>query len=91
MKSRLGRFFPVSNPAQRLTIKSKLQAMFLTISLGSVLVVGWIIWVQGRAIQRDNITTHLTTLRLSWAGQYEIFFEGLYDQLRLLAQDQGVI
>jgi class 3 adenylate cyclase len=73
------------------SIQSKLQALLLLVSLGSVLMVGWISWYQGRAALRARVAEQLTGIRAARADQLEQFFESLYDQIGIIASDRETI
>jgi class 3 adenylate cyclase len=73
------------------SIQSKLQALLLLVSLGSVLMVGWISWYQGRAALRARVAEQLTGIRAARADQLEQFFDSLYDQIGIVANDRETI
>ena len=73
------------------TIKSKLQALFLGVSLGSVVVVSGIGWYQTQATLRSKIAEQLTGISRTKAEQFESYFENLNSQVGMLAGDSNVV
>lgn len=73
------------------TIKSKLQALLMATSLGTLLLAGGISWYQREATIKAKVADQLTTLRLNKAEQLELVFENLYNQMWMLAEDGKVI
>jgi hypothetical protein len=73
------------------TIKSKLQALLLGVSLGSVVVVSGIGWYQTQAILRSKIAEQLTGISRTKAEQFESYFENLNNQVGMLAADGNIV
>lgn len=73
------------------TIKSKLQALLLGVSLGSVVVVSGIGWYQTQATLRNKIAEQLTGINRAKAEQFESYFENLNSQVGMLAADGNVV
>lgn len=73
------------------TIKSKLQALLMATSLGTLLLAGGISWYQREATIKSKVADQLTTLRLIKAEQLESVFENYYNQMWMLAEDGKVI
>ncbi|BAZ27646.1 adenylate/guanylate cyclase with integral membrane sensor [Cylindrospermum sp. NIES-4074] len=73
------------------TIKSKLQALLLGVSLGSVVVVSGIGWYQTQATLRSKIADQLAGISSTKAEQFESYFENLNDQVGMLAADSNVV
>jgi class 3 adenylate cyclase/hemoglobin-like flavoprotein len=73
------------------TIKSKLQALLLGVSLGSVVVVSGIGWYQTQATLRNKITEQLAGIRTTKGEQFESYFENLNNQVVMLATDGNVV
>ncbi len=73
-----------------LTINLKLQGLLFAVSLGSIGVVSAISW-QGRSFLKETVFQHLTGVRVAKAEQFEQYFENLYHQVKLLAEDRYVI
>ncbi|MDF5736646.1 MULTISPECIES: adenylate/guanylate cyclase domain-containing protein [unclassified Nostoc] len=73
------------------TIKSKLQALLLTVSLGSVVVVSGIGWYQAQSTLRTKIADQLAGIRTTKAEQFELYFENLNNQVGMLAADSNVV
>ena len=72
----------------KLTVKSKLMLALLGVSLGSILVVGYISLERGRTILKESIFNQLTSIRTSKAHQFELFFENLRNQVEVFCQDK---
>ena len=77
--------------ALKLSIKSKLMVMLLGVSLGSILVVGYISLIRGRATIKSAIFNQLTSIRASKAHQFELFFENLRHQVQVMCADHMAI
>jgi hypothetical protein len=73
------------------TIKPKLQALLLTVSLGSVLVVSGIGWYQAQSTLRTKISDQLSGIRTTKADQFELYFENLNNQVGMPASDRNVV
>jgi class 3 adenylate cyclase/hemoglobin-like flavoprotein len=73
------------------TIQSKLQALLLGVSLGSVVVVSGIGWYQTQATLRNKIAEQLAGIRSTKAEQFESYFENLNNQVGMLASDSNVV
>lgn len=73
------------------TIQSKLQALLIGVSLGSVVVVSGIGWYQTQAALRSKIAEQLAGIRTTKAEQFELYFENLNNQVAMLAADGNVV
>ncbi|MEH1945820.1 MAG: adenylate/guanylate cyclase domain-containing protein [Nostoc sp.] len=73
------------------TIKSKLQGLFLGVSLGSVVIVSGIGWYQTQATLRSKIADQLSGIRTTKAEQFESYFENLNNQVGMLATDGNIV
>lgn len=73
------------------TIKSKLQALLLLVSLGSVVVVSGISWYQTQVTLRSKIAEQLEGISSTKAEQFESYFENLNNQVGMLAADGNVV
>ncbi|MFP5272802.1 adenylate/guanylate cyclase domain-containing protein [Coleofasciculus sp.] len=73
------------------TIQSKLQALLIGVSLGSVVVVSGIGWYQTQATLKKKITEQLTGIRTTKAEQFESYFENLNNQVGMLAADGNIV
>lgn len=73
------------------TIQSKLQALLLGVSLGSVVVVSGIGWYQTQATLRSKIAEQLAGISTTKAEQFESYFENLNNQVGMLAADGNVV
>ncbi|AFZ23577.1 family 3 adenylate cyclase [Cylindrospermum stagnale PCC 7417] len=73
------------------TIKSKLQALLLGVSLGSVVVVSGIGWYQTQATLRSKIADQLAGINSTKAEQFESYFENLNNQVGMLAADSNIV
>ena len=65
--------------------------MLLLTSLGSLLVIGTISWLQARTTLEGKIANQLVSIRTAKADQFELFFENLYNQVEILAEDGTVV
>ena len=74
-----------------LTVKSQLQSLIFVVSLFSIATVGWISWLQGRDTLTNKIFQQLTSVRTAKAGEFELYFEILFNQISLLAEDKQII
>ncbi|HEX6385994.1 MAG TPA: adenylate/guanylate cyclase domain-containing protein [Anaerolineae bacterium] len=75
----------------QLSIKSRLILMLLTVSLISILVIGYLGWSNGRRALHHTIFRQLTSVRASKAYQIETYFERIFNQTATLAEDQMVV
>ncbi|XWK88779.1 MAG: adenylate/guanylate cyclase domain-containing protein [Phormidium sp.] len=73
------------------TIQSKLQALLLGVSLGSVVVVSGIGWYQTQATLRSKIASQLAGISSTKAEQFKSYFENLNNQVGMLAADSNVV
>lgn len=73
------------------TIQSKMQALLLGVSLGSVVVVSGIGWYQTQATLRSKIAEQLAGVSSTKAEQFESYFENLNSQVGMLASDSNVV
>lgn len=78
-------------PGIKLSIKSKLQIMLLSASLGSILVVGYLSWSKSRNILTERIFSQLTSVRASKAYQIESYFNLLRNQIETLCENRMVV
>jgi class 3 adenylate cyclase len=76
---------------KHLSIKTKLQIMILTASLGSIFVIGYLSWSKSREIFTDRIFNQLTSVRASKASQIESYFNTLRNQIETLAENRMVL
>lgn len=75
----------------RLSIKSKLTVMLLSVSLGSVFAIGWLSWNRAQANLRSSIFDELEVVRNSKARQVESYFELLRNHLASLSEDRMIV
>ncbi|MCP2727514.1 adenylate/guanylate cyclase domain-containing protein [Limnofasciculus baicalensis] len=75
----------------RISIKSKLQIMLLTVSLCSIMVVGYLGWSWARAALKETIFNQLTSVRSSKASQVESYFNNLRNHVETLCEDRMVV
>jgi class 3 adenylate cyclase len=73
------------------TIQSKLQALLMMTSLGTLLLIGGISWHNRKMTLSDRVGNHLTNLRVVKAEQLDLAFNTLYYQVWMLSQDSKVI
>lgn len=75
----------------RISIKSKLIIMLLGVSLGSILVIGYLSGRNSRAALTQAAFDHLTTVRSAKVNQLETYVHGLRRQFEIVAQTGGVV
>ena len=75
----------------KLSIKSKLQVMLLTASLGSIFVVGYLSWSKARNILTERIFEQLTSVRSSKADRIESYISLLRNQVETLCENRMVV
>ncbi len=74
-----------------LTVKSKLQNLIFAVSFVSIVTLGWISWLQGRDTLTNKIFQQLTSVRTAKAGEFELYFELLFNEITVLAEDKQII
>jgi class 3 adenylate cyclase len=74
-----------------ISIKSKLQIMLLMVSIGSILVVGYLGWSWAKNALKETLFNQLTSVRASKAYQIESYFKNLRNHVETLAEDRMVI
>ncbi len=79
------------HPGKHLTLRTKLLTLLLTLSLGSIAVVGYLSWNQSRSALRDTVFNQLTGVRSSRAYQIESLFQRLRDHIATLSEDRMVV
>jgi class 3 adenylate cyclase len=75
----------------RISVKSKLIIMLLAVSLGSILVIGYLSGRSMRAALTQAAFDHLTSLRAAKAHQLETYARNLHRQLEIVAKGSGII
>jgi class 3 adenylate cyclase len=75
----------------RLSIKSKLIAMLLTVSSCSVLVTAYIGYRSGQSNLTDRVFNQLTSLRTTKSYQIESYFQTLGNHIHTLSEDPTVV
>lgn len=75
----------------QLRIKSKLMALLVGVSLGSLLIGGTLSWLRFRRAFEHQVFDHLTSVRASKGRQVEAYIKGLRDQLEILSEDRTVV
>ncbi|WP_041547935.1 hypothetical protein [Chamaesiphon minutus] len=75
----------------RLSIKSKLIAMLLTVSSCSVLVTAYIGYRSGQSNLTDRVFNQLTSLRTTKSYQIESYFQTLQNHIHTLSEDPTVV
>lgn len=73
------------------TIKSKLQASLILVSISSLIVVGYIGWSRSKHILTQTLTHQLTSLRSAKAQEIESYFRELNNQVATLCEDKMII
>lgn len=75
----------------QLRIKTKLMAMLLSVSLGSIAIVSYLSWNRARSIIKTAISNQLISVRASKGHQIESYFNSLYNHIATLCEDRMVI
>ncbi len=75
---------------RRLSVKSKLLAAVLGVSISSILIVSIISFMQGQRALSDAVLENLTAQRESRTELIELYLDGIADQASTLSQDQSV-
>jgi len=75
----------------KLRIKTKLMAMLLSVSLGSIAIVSYLSWNRARNILKTAISNQLVSVRASKAYQIESYFQSLYNHVATLTEDRMIV
>jgi class 3 adenylate cyclase len=75
----------------RLSIKSKLIVMLLTVSSCSILVTAYIGYRSGQSNLTDRVFNQLTSLRTTKSYQIESYFKTIRNHIQTLSEDPTVI
>jgi class 3 adenylate cyclase len=75
----------------RLSIKSKLIVMLLTVSSCSILVTAYLGYQSGQANLTDRVFSQLTSLRASKAYQIESYFKTIRNHIQTMSEDPAVV
>jgi class 3 adenylate cyclase len=75
----------------RLSIKSKLIVMLLTVSSCSILVTAYLGYRSGQSNLTDRVFSQLTSLRASKADQIEAYFETIHDHIQTLSEMPSLV
>lgn len=75
----------------RLSIKSKLIVMLLTVSSCSILVTSYLGYRSGKSNLTERVFSQLTSLRASKAYQIEFYFDNIRNHIQTLSVDPAVI
>ena len=73
------------------SVKLKLQAVMLAVSLASVGAIGSLAWHRAQVSMKEEIFGQLTSIRSSKANQIEVYFEILRNHVETLAEDRMVV
>jgi len=73
----------------RLTIKSRLLLILLLISISSVVFIGILAYRYAQQTISERILAQLTTVRVERQRQVESYFEDMFKQIRVTAQDDS--
>ena len=76
---------------KKLSIKSNLINMLLGVSLGSILVIGYLGWSRVRVTLKERIFEQLTSVRASKAYQLEFYIQTLRNHVETLFEDRMVV
>lgn len=75
----------------RLSIKSKLIVMLLTVSSCSILVTAYLGYRSGKSNLTDRVFSQLTSLRSSKAYQIESYFKTVRNHIQTLSEDPTIV
>ena len=75
----------------RFSVKSKLIMMLLCVSLGSIVVIGYLSGRSSRHALTQAAFDHLTSVRAAKSNQIELYVRNLHRQVEIMAQGGGVI
>ena len=75
----------------RLSIKSKLIVMLLTVSSCSILVTAYLSYRSGQSNLTDRVFSQLTSLRSSKAYQIESYFQTVRNHIQTLSEDPTIV
>ena len=75
----------------KLRIKTKLMAMLLSVSLGSIAIVSYLSGNRARNILKTAISNQLVSVRASKAYQIESYFQNLYNHVATLTEDRMIV
>lgn len=73
------------------SMKSRLMALLMGVSLGSVLILGILSWLRFRAAFQHQVFDHLTSVRASKGRQVESYIKELRKHLEVLSEDHTVV
>lgn len=76
---------------RRLSIKSKLIVMLLTVSSCSILVTAYLGYRSGQSNLTDRVFSQLTSLRSSKAYQIESYFKTVRNHIQTLSEDPTIV
>lgn len=74
-----------------LSIKSKLVLILISISLLSILVIGFLGWRNNRATLTAQVFNQMLAIRRTKAEQLAAYFHGMRNQVEVLSQDDMII
>lgn len=75
----------------RLSIKSKLIVMLLTVSSCSILITAYLGYQSGQTNLTDRVFSQLTSVRASKAYQIESYFKTIRNHIQTLSEDPAVV
>ena len=74
----------------KLSIKSKLLVMLLSVSLGSIALVATLNYMESYKTVQQSVFTHLTSLRASRADAIEQYLKAVTDEVEVLADSPNM-
>ncbi|NJO71104.1 MAG: hypothetical protein HC825_04165 [Oscillatoriales cyanobacterium RM1_1_9] len=77
--------------ASQLSIQSKLMVMLLTVSIASILVIGFVGYQGGREALMQNLSAQMSQLRITRTRQIVDYFTDLQNQVVTLAEDPSLM
>lgn len=75
----------------QLSVKSKIMALLLGVSLGALSVAGVLSWLRFKSSFHDQVFEHLTAIRVSKGKQIEAYFRGVRGHVETLSEDRMLV
>ena len=74
-----------------LTIKSKLVLILISISLLSILIIGFLGWRNNNAILQEQVFSRLVAIRRTKAEQIQAYFNAMRNQVEILGENDMIV
>lgn len=75
----------------KLTIKSKLMILLLTVSLGSIMLISFIALLKTRDLIQKVVANELVNLRSSKAHELHLYFDTTHSFVQMLCEDPTIV